>query len=73
MTSPYADTIRVECAHLGRVGANPRHVEAWMRLEHGTLGHLDKAAFRREVETALALIDAAGDADSESLARSFGL
>jgi hypothetical protein len=33
-------------------------VEAWMRLEHGTLDHLTLADFRAEVRTALALIDA---------------
>ena len=52
---------------------DPRHIEAWMRVEHGTLDHLDRARFRSEVALAQACIAEAGDAESEALARSYGL
>ena len=71
--SGYQQTIRETAARLGRVGANPRYVEAWMRLEHSALDGLSRDAFRDEVEVAITCIDHAGDDRSESLARSFGL
>jgi hypothetical protein len=40
--------------------ANPRHVEAWLRIEHGTLDHLSRPRFEREVAIALACIAEAG-------------
>jgi hypothetical protein len=52
---------------------DPRHVEAWMRLEHGTLDHLDAARFESEVCIANACITEAGVSESESLALSYGL
>ena len=69
----YRDIIREHVARLGRIGVDPRHVEAWMRIEHGTLDGLGPGRFRNEVEVAIALIDRAGTAESEALARSFGL
>ena len=52
---------------------DPRHVEAWMRLEHSTLDGLSAAEFARESEEAAALVRAAGTTESEVLAASFGL
>lgn len=52
---------------------DPRHVEAWMRLEHPTLDGLSRAAFEREIDIAMAAIAAAGPIESEALAASFGL
>lgn len=71
----YQTMIREALAAMGRIGAaDPRHVEAWMRLEHGCLDGLGSLArFRSEVRTALACVDAGPLADSEDLARSFGL
>jgi hypothetical protein len=53
--------------------ANPRHVEAWLRIEHGTLDHLSHARFEREVAIALECIASATPEQSEQLARSYGL
>jgi hypothetical protein len=53
--------------------ANPRHVEAWMRLEHGTLDQLSRQRFTREVELALQCIAEGGAETSEDLAKSYGL
>ncbi len=69
----YQQTIRECAARLGRIGANPRHVEAWMRVEHPTLDALDRRQFESEVGIAITLIDHAGLEQSEALARSFGL
>lgn len=39
---------------------DPRHVEAWMRLEFGTLDHLSRDRFRREARMAEACIHRSG-------------
>ncbi len=69
----YQQTIREMAAALGYVGVDPRHVEAWMRLEHSTLDGLSRMRFRDEVEIAIACIHRDGTQNSESLAQSFGL
>ncbi len=72
--SGYEQLIREAMASAGRVGAaDPRHVEGWMRLEHGCLDALSLAQFRAEVNVALRCIRACPLAHSESLARSYGL
>jgi len=53
--------------------ADPRHVEAWMRLERGNLDGLSRGRFRLEVELSVACIQQAGLVESEELAESFGL
>ena len=52
---------------------DPRHVEAWMRLEHPTLDGLSAAELEHEIDLAAALVVAAGPTESEALAASFGL
>jgi len=70
----YQQLIREAIARAGQVGAaDPRHVEAWMRLEHGCLDGLSRAQFVAEVKTALACIAAGPLPDSEALAQSMGL
>jgi hypothetical protein len=70
----YQQSIREIQAHAGRIGtADPRHVEAWMRVEHPTLDALSHEQFVAEVGVALHCIATASAADSESLAQSYGL
>ena len=70
----YQQAIREAMARAGRVGAaDPRHVEGWMRLEHGCLDGLSAGQFQSEVEIALQCIEAGPLADSEALAQSYGL
>ncbi|MFH1844879.1 MAG: hypothetical protein ABIF77_16940 [bacterium] len=70
----YCRLIRQEMARAGHIGAaDPRHVEAWMRLEHGCLDGLSVSQFAAEVKTALECIAAGPVAYSESLALSMGL
>ncbi len=72
--TPYQQSIRETMARLGRIGAaEPRLVEAWMRLEHGCLDGLGRQQFDDEVEIALQCITAGSLADSMSLAQSMGL
>lgn len=49
------------------------HVEAWMRLEHGTLDALSPERFREEVVIACRCIAAAPIGESDALAQSYGL
>jgi hypothetical protein len=72
--STYQRLIREDLAAIGEIAAaDPRHIEAWMRLEHGTLDALSPAGFRSEVKTALACVREAGTAESERLAASLGV
>ena len=52
---------------------DPRHVEAWMRLEHPTLDALSRHSLEAEIDVAMALTVEAGALESEALAASFGL
>lgn len=70
----YATRIRETMAAIGKIAAaDPRHVEAYMRLEHSTLDGLSPRKFRSEVAMALECIAATPTADSEALAASYGL
>jgi hypothetical protein len=53
--SYYQKAIREHLDALGFVGIDGQQVESWMRLEHGTLDHLDKRRFKREVKLAAVL------------------
>lgn len=53
-------------------GCDPRHVEAYVRLQYSTLGHLDRATLRREARIAAGCIKA-DPAGAEGLALSYGL
>jgi hypothetical protein len=69
----YTQMIREALAAQGRIGVNPLHVEAWMRVEHGTLDHLSPSRFRSEVRTATACMDASTIDTNNRLAQSYGL
>lgn len=70
----YQQSIREAMARTGRVGAaDPRHIETWMRLEHGCLDGLSRQQFTDEVTIALQCVAAGPLADSEALATSMGL
>jgi hypothetical protein len=54
-------------------GYDPRHIEAYMRVQHSTLGGLTREQFDAEVRLCKACVDEAGIAAAESCALSFGL
>jgi len=51
---------------------DPRHIEAYIRVEHSTLDHLTPERFRAEVRIARLCIDEGGREMAEQCARSFG-
>lgn len=70
----YQRVIREVMASTGHVGAaDPRHIEGWIRLEHGCLDGLSRSQFDAEVRIAIECIAAGPLADSEALANSMGL
>ncbi len=70
----YQQEIREELARAGMVGQfDPRHVEAYMRLEHSTLDGLSRAQFASEVNIGASCVAADGAHNAENLAQSFGL
>ncbi len=54
-------------------GYDPRHIEAYMRLQYGTLSHLSRDDFAREAKICMACVDTAGVEAAERCARSYGL
>ena len=51
---------------------DPRHIEAYMRVEHSTLDGLSASRFRSEVHMARACVDQGGAEMAERVAKSFG-
>jgi hypothetical protein len=70
--SLYHDVIEAALKSLGAT-ADPRHIEGHLRLQYGTLDHLDRATFRRETKVALGCIAEGGVEAAEELAKSYGL
>jgi hypothetical protein len=71
--SYYRDSIAQEIARKGHIGIDPRHVEAYMRLEHSTLDGLSAIQFKKEVLIGIDCTIADGIINAERLAKSFGL
>lgn len=67
-TSRYADQIKKLAPTY-----DPRHIEAFMRVGHGTLDKLSTRQFRAEVKLSTQCIDSAGLQDAEDCAKSYGL
>jgi hypothetical protein len=63
----------LDASGFAAAGVTPRHAEAWMRLEHGTLDALSSTAFVGEVIAAARCTVQAGAEHSDALASSFGL
>lgn len=68
MKTPYTDRIAALKPH-----HDPRHIEAFMRIEHGTLDHLSPARFKADVEIACECIVTGGFDFAERAAKSYGL
>jgi hypothetical protein len=70
----YQQMIRERLASMGYIGKyDPRHIEAYMRLEHSTLDGLSYAQFNKEIKTSMECVNLDGTENAESLARSYGL
>jgi len=68
--SLYAEIIREQ---LDGRDYDPRHVEAYMLLQYGTLDHLDRETFNREVEICIECIEMDGTINAENLAKTYYL
>ena len=62
-----------EIAKIAPPSYDPRHIEAYMRLEHATLGGLTARRFTAEIKLCMACVDEAGNIAAERCAKSFGL
>jgi hypothetical protein len=71
--SPYYERIKQDLARRGRTDLDPRHIEAYMRLEHSTLDGLNEIRFRKEITVSILCINLDGLKNAESCAKSFGL
>lgn len=71
--SQYAPFIEQTLAIKGRTDLDPRHIEAWIRVEHSTLDWISCERFDSEVEIAIDCCEQAGQRDSERLAVSYRL
>jgi hypothetical protein len=69
----YQNMIAEILARHGRTGYDPRHIEAFMRLEHGTLDAMSHEQFEREVEASRICVKSVSYEASEHLAKSFGI
>ena len=69
----YTDLIKEIATEQGRPDANPRWIEAYIRLEYPSLNGVSRESFEREVAIGIACIDAAGPESAEECARSFGM
>lgn len=52
---------------------DPRHIEAYMRVEHSTLDGLSRQQFAAEVRVAAQCVDEGGIEMAERIAKSFGM
>lgn len=52
---------------------DPRHIEAFLRMQFGVLDHLDRDTMAREAAIAVECIDVGGIDNAEQLAQSYGL
>jgi len=69
----YQRMIRERLENMGCVNYDPRHIEAYMRLENSTLDGLSSTHFNREIKVSIKCIQMEGIEMAESLAVSFGL
>jgi len=69
----YQQSIREDLAKIGKIGIDPRHIEGYMRLEHGTLDALSVGQFLHEVKICSECVQHGGINAAESLAQSYGL
>lgn len=69
----YQEMIKNELAEIGRTEIDPRHIEAFMRLEYKCLDGLSSSKFRKELLVSVRCCDVLGSGESEKLAKSLGL
>jgi hypothetical protein len=71
--SYYTRIITEQLKKLKRPDVSPAHVEAFMRVTYGTLDHLDRRTFNREIKKAIEEIDIVSPSVAHQVAESYGL
>lgn len=72
--APYERIIREILAETGHLGQyDPRHIEAYMRVQYGTLDHLTREQFRDDMAIARECVDLDGVRNAEDAAISYGM
>jgi len=69
----YQKLIKEILKEIGRAYMDPRHIEAYMRLEHATLDGLSREQFGRSVRISSCCVQTEGTRKAEELAESYGL
>ena len=69
-TMNYQNQIRVS---MNDARYDPRHIEAFMRVDHNTLDKFTSDEWRREIKLCKACVDECGAKQAEKIAQSFGL
>lgn len=69
----YQKTIANILEMQGRKDIDPRHIEAYMRLQYSTLDHLSYSDFFKECKICTECIDYDGKENTEKLAKSYAL
>lgn len=69
----YSKIIAERMKKMGIDGFDPRHIEAYMRLEHSTLDGLSSQQFDDEILIGIECIKEDGLENAEMCAKSFGL
>ncbi len=69
----YQQIILASLKRKGRADIDPRWIEGYMRLEHGTLDGLAGWQFEKEIKIGVACVDEGGTEAAESNAKSYGL
>lgn len=70
--SPYHDTLAMILREIGRSDIDPRHVEAYLSLEHRTLDEFSRTTLKRLTVDIVKDIDA-DPKQAERLAESYGI
>jgi hypothetical protein len=71
--SGYQELIKTHLDRLGHPEIDPRHIEAFMRLQYGTLDHLSRQTFAAEAKLGVECIQEGGLEMAEQCAQSYGL
>lgn len=70
----YQQMIKERLAKMGHIGKyDPRHIEAYMRLEHPTLDGLSSRQFDDEIRLSVQCVNIDGTENAEKCACYFGL
>lgn len=71
--APYHNVIIKQLEKLGRTDIDPRHIEAFMRVQYRSLDALSDRDFFNEAKICIACVDQVGKEEAEKTARSEGL